>query len=369
MRIAYANAAYRPDSSSGKNAHIWQFITNAVALGHEVWGWRGNQHPAVQCLPETKIGRLITLRTMDAIYVRIEDKVPISGFSRWAVTPYKELIGSPIIVWEFNTVPDFGLVLGRRQADIQQAIQDFQSYSQGCDLAICVSQSLVDYVRDDLGFKRVLVVPNGSDPELFHPDTPPVKRVQRNPNQLNVVWIGSANLAWHNFDLLREAAQLLWQRDKSDMISFHILGSAHSLMHDMPPNVNYYGSEDYNRLPSWLSAMDVGLCLYHPGAADYSSPLKVFDYMASGLTVVGTSQPQLCEIFDKLGQSDLLVPANDAVALADVLSKLAWNRERVRYQGEVSRKLVIKFYNWRRAVQDTFDEIESLLQHRQLRNN
>ena len=42
-------------------------------------------------------------------------------------------------------------------------------------------------------------------------------------------------------------------------------------MRDMPANVHYYGVEDYERLPQWMSAMDVGLCLYRPGPADYSS--------------------------------------------------------------------------------------------------
>ena len=362
MRLAYPNGFYRENCTSGGNRHIGQFIGNAVARGHEVWTWPGDQHPASRLIPATRVGRLMTLRRMDAAYIRVEWSLPAYG--RWAVTPYRQLIGSPVIVWEFNTVPEYGFFLGRSEEDIRRAIEDFRYYGRGCDLAICVSHALAEYVRDNLGIKRLLTVPNGSDPDLFRPDVPPVRRVQRNPDQLNVVWIGSANLGWHNFDLLREAAQLLWDRGQGRCVVFHIIGEGLRLMRDMPPNVNYYGSEDYSALPRWLAAMDVGLCLYRPGPADYSSPLKLFDYMASGLTVVGTFQPQLSEVFDQLRQTDLLVSPYDPEGLADVLLRLARNRDLVRSQGNAGRQLVIDFYNWRRAVRDTFREIQSILAQR-----
>ena len=82
-------------------------------------------------------------------------------------------------------------------------------------------------------------------------------------------------------------------------------------------------------------------------AADFSSPLKLFDYMASGLTVVSTEQPQAREIFGQLGQPDLLVPTDDPRKLAEVLRGLARDRERLARQGAASRKLAVDFYNWK----------------------
>jgi glycosyltransferase involved in cell wall biosynthesis len=231
----------------------------------------------------------------------------------------------------------------------------------GVNLAVCVSRAIEQYVREKLGITRTLVVPNGSDPDLFKPDVPPVKRVQKSPDRLNVVWIGSANLGWHNFDLLRDSAWSIWNAGDGDKIVFHVIGPGMQRMREAPPNLHYYGSEQYHLLPAWLSAMDVGLNVYHPGPADYSSPLKIFDYMASGLTVVSTEQPQAREIFHQLGQTDLLVPSDQPEALANVLRGLAHDRERVRRQGQAGRKLVIDHYNWRRAATDTFNEIQKLL--------
>ncbi|MFC1495129.1 glycosyltransferase [Thermodesulfobacteriota bacterium] len=343
--------------------HIGQFISNVVALGHEVWTWPGNNYPAGRRMPSRRIERIMTLRQMDVVYVRIEWAPPKE--CHWSIAPYRHLIGSPVIVWEFNTVPEQGLILGRPESEIKKAIEEFRHYGRGCDLAICVSKSLAEYVKDKLGIKHVLTVPNGSDPELFRPDAPIAKRMLPFQDEFNVVWIGSAKQPWNDFDMLREAAQIVWGTESGKNIIFHIIApDLAGLMSDLPPNTYYWGAERYEKLPNWLAGMDVGLALYYPGAAEYGSPLKVFDYMSSGLAVVSTYHPQIEEVLEEVGQSSLLVPANDAPALAHVLLDLALNREQARKLGQVCRQRIIDFYNWRRATEDTLCEIDILLKER-----
>jgi glycosyltransferase involved in cell wall biosynthesis len=360
MRIAYANACYLLDGVTGRNVHVKQFVDNATALGHEIWMSSGSQHPGVRHLPTERVKRLLTLREMDVIYFRLEDGAPSA--LRATVFPYRQLCGSPIVVWEFNVSPEYGAVIGRSRQEIDNTIRELRSYGKRCALAICVSDALAGYVRKHLDIKRVITVPNGSDPQLFRPDVSPVGRVERSPDRLNVVWIGSADLNYNNFDLLREAADSLWAQGEGERIRFHIIGNGLRRMREMPANVVYHGSEDYESLPRWLAAMDVGLCLYRSGPADYNSPLKLFDYMASGLAVAGTHQSQVRQVFEQLGQLDLLFSADDANALVAILLRLSSDRDRVRRLGEAGRRLVIERYNWQRAARDTFREIECLLQ-------
>ncbi|GEM_PF-1463202 len=360
MKLAYANAVYNPDGSVGGSAHIRQFVKQAVALGHEVWMWPWKPHPDARVLPASLVPRFLMLRQIDVVYTRVEAAPPVRGPGRWGLSPCKQLIGSPFVVWEFNTAPEYALVSGKSQDDVARAMDEFRRHRRDCDLAVCVSRALSEYVRDQLGIERVITVPNGSDPELFRPDVAPVRRVERRDDCLNVVWIGSANLPWQNFELLRDAAERLRKSDSRDNVAFHILGRGLERMRDMPPNVHYHGAEHYEQLPHWLSAMEVGLCLYRPGPSDFGSPVKLYDYMASGLAVVGTPQFQVREVFKQLDQLDLLVSPDDAEQLAAVLRQLAANRDRVRAQGQAGRKLVVDHYNWRRAVADTMREIESL---------
>jgi glycosyltransferase involved in cell wall biosynthesis len=275
-----------------------------------------------------------------------------------------------VTVWEFNAPPEFALLVGGTEASVTEAIEAYRCLGRDCDLAICVSENLTRYVKEKLGIDNALTVPNGSDPDLFRPDVPPIDRVDRVDGRLNVTWIGSLYIAWHDVDLLRAAATLLWARGAGQRVAFHLVGEGGAgLMRDMPPNVQFHGAEEYTVLPRWLAAMDVGLCLYRPGLADYSSPLKLFDYMASGLAVVGTPQPQVRQVFLDLDQPDLLVPHGDASALAALLLRLANDRGRVRRQGLAGRRRAIAFYNWRRVVEDTMLPIDRLLgaRHRRAR--
>jgi glycosyltransferase involved in cell wall biosynthesis len=297
---------------------------------------------------------------MDLLYVRIAGVPPRE--CRWAISPFRQLFGFPLVVWEFNTVPEFGLIRGRTEEDVQRTVQILQHLGKGCDLAICMTQELADYVKNFLKIKRVLIVPNGSDPDLFHPDVDPVKRVSKSDELLDVIWIGSAKLAWNNFNLLREAAHILIEDHAGKNVVFHIVGPGLTgVMGDMPHNVHYYGGEKYEKLPHWLACMDVGLMIYDSGPADYASPLKLFDYMASGLTVVSTDHPFIRRLFEKMGQSDLLITSNNPQELANILINLEQNPERVHQLGVTGRNLIIDHYNWHRAVQDTFQEIKALL--------
>jgi glycosyltransferase involved in cell wall biosynthesis len=361
MNICFANAKYMHNYPGGGYAHMRQFVKNATELGHRVWIWHGQQLPYSQPVSKHKISRYLTLRKMDVVYYRIEWKAPIAA--NWGLQPMRSVVGNPLVVWEFNSVPEYAAVLGQGQDEVDRCAAGLRHYGPGCDLAICVSNAISDYCRTKLGLKRVITVPNGSDPDLFRPDIPPVADIPRSPDRLNVVWIGSAWIKWHNFDLLKDTAAEIRRRGLQDRVVFHVIGNGFERAADTPPNLLYHPGKPYEELAAWLTPMDIGLCCYNPGAADYSSPLKVFDYMACGLTVVSTPQPQVQEIFTQLGQQDLMAQ-NNPQSLADMLVQLANDRARLQKQGAAGRRLAVEYYNWRRATRDALDATEKLLADR-----
>jgi glycosyltransferase involved in cell wall biosynthesis len=344
-----------------------QFVRNAVALGHEVWAYPNNRYSEARIIPTTRFAHIRRMRQMDALYVRLESRSP--ELCGWSLPPRRLLYNFPLVVWEFNTIPDDATFRGESAHSIKKVVDTLRHYGRGCDLAICVAPVVADYVQEKLGIMRTLIVPNGSDPELFSPDIQPVKRMQPFRDAVNIVWIGSAGIKYHDFDLLQDTANLIWERGKGGQVNFHIIGpNLIGAMAYMPPNVYYWGAETYQKLPSWLSAMDIGLYITRGGTSVYGSPLKVFDYMASGLAIVSTTHPFVGDLFDQLKQCDLMVPSGDANALADVLINLISDRERMQRQGSAGRKLVIDHYNWRRAVQDSVNEMETILKGRKRKN-
>lgn len=364
MKIAYlASRPYWHDNPSGGFAHMRQFLGNAADMGHDLILAHGGEHPhtAVRTAPKRGLARFLSLRGVDAMYYRIEHTAPRD--IHLVLPPRRTLLGNPITVWEFNSVPEYALVQGEDAAAVERNLADLRRFGVCCDLAVCVSQAIADYVKEKIGLRHVMTVPNGTDPDLFTPAADPVRRVQRVAGRLNVLWMGSAELTWHDFDMLRDAAWMLWN-DGQPTVAFHILGNGFPDLRDYPPNVHYHGPERYEKLPHWLAAMDVGLNVYRAGAADYSSPLKLFDYMGAGLTPVSTEQPQAREIFTKLDQPDLLVPKGDAQQLARVLRGLASDPARVRRQGQAARAMAVECYSWRRAVRDTLSAMVEVIRDR-----
>lgn len=360
MRLAYLNTNYKNQHTGGGPVHMGQFIENALQQGHEVWGYANTRHPGVRRIPEERWQHIRTMRQMDVLYVRIEGGLPSEG--RWALPPRRLLYGFPVVAWEFNTSPEYGYQRGQSQAVVSRVLSAFQRYGKGCDLAVCVTHKLADYVHNTLGISNTLVVPNGSDPELFRPDAPIAQRMLPFQGQFNVVWIGSGKERWHDFEMLRDAARILSRDNADKKINFHVIGpDITGVMADMPGNVYYWGAEYYPQLPQWLSAMDVGLSLYQPGPAEFNSPLKVFDYLSSGLAVISTPSPFIHGLFEELAQPDMVVPHGDSSRLAALLVALASDRQYVRAQGMKGRQRVMDYYNWKRAVHDTMDAIEALL--------
>jgi len=357
MKIAYVNANYKRNHTGGGHVHMGQFIKNALALGHEIWVYPGNQYPGAHLIPTDRIQHIQTLRKMDALYIRLENRSP--ALLSWSGGLRRLLYGFPLVVWEFNTLPD---ELTGHPSLSQVGSGRLSQYSLGCDLGVCVSPALAEIVGQKLAIKRIITVPNGSDPDLFKPGVPIVPRLRPFQDKFNVVWIGTIKESWHDLEMLGLAASLLWEENCCRDICFHIIGAGLSgFMGNMPPNVFYWGAERYERLPNWLAGMDVGLSLYKPGKSYFNSPLKLFDYMSSGLAIISTTHPLAEPMLAEIKGGNLILNYGDHQALVETLLKLKSNREEVKSLGLASRKLIIEKYNWHRAVKDTLDEMQKIL--------
>ena len=357
MRIAYLNANYKKDHTGGGHVHMQQFIKNSLELGHEIWVYPGNQYPGAKIIPTDHINHIRTLRKMDALYIRLENAAP--KILSWSLPPRRILYGFPLVVWEFNTLPDE--LTGVSKSGVKSNGL-YERYSRGCDLGVCVSPALSEIISSKLKIKRVITISNGSDPNLFTPEAAIAPRMLAFQDKFNVIWIGTIKEKWHDLDLLGDAARQLWLHENGRNINFHIIGAGLSgFMAEMPPNVFYWGAEDYQRLPHWLAGMQVGLSLYKPGKSHYNSPLKLFDYMSSSLPVVSTEHPLAGGILEQIGAQDLMIPYGDPKALARVLMELASDREKCKRIGAAGRQLVVEKNNWRKAATETLNVMSEIL--------
>jgi glycosyltransferase involved in cell wall biosynthesis len=97
----------------------------------------------------------------------------------------------------------------------------------------------------------------------------------------------------------------------------------HAVEIGLPDAVLTFGQVHPDAVPRYLHAFDV-CAMPFPWTthfAYYASPMKLFEYMASGTPIVATDLPSTAEIV-RDGESALLVPPDDADALAGALRRL-----------------------------------------------
>lgn len=186
-------------------------------------------------------------------------------------------------------------------------------------------------VREDLlalgaDPERILVAHDAFDPARFA--SLPSKRAAREalalPLDAKLVVYTGGLLAWKGVDLLVDAA-----RELAD-VRFAIAGGMDADVARLRErarglaNVRVDGFQPPERVALYLAAGDVGAVPNRSTpaiSARYTSPLKVFEAMASGLPLVASDLPSLRELL-RHGEDAWLVAPDDARALAAGLRTL-----------------------------------------------
>jgi starch synthase len=191
----------------------------------------------------------------------------------------------------------------------------------------------------------------GANVESFHPRRrSAARRAELGvPEGATAVVFAGSFRAWHGVRVLEEAARRLVRRGD---IVFLLAGGDRAAAGD-----GYHGRRlgplPYERMPELLASADLGVAPYDTARLRqlelgfYWSPLKVFEYMASGLPTVTIDRAPLTEIV-RAGEEGVHVPEADAAALAAAIERLAdAPAERARL-GASARARVVEMFSWER---------------------
>ncbi len=202
----------------------------------------------------------------------------------------------------------------------------------------------------------VKIIPNGVDTALFR------RGMDRTVHPPTILYTGAVH-EWSGIDKAMEAMGFL--RTKIPDLRLLVVGRSRPEYEQklceqaeqlgLTDRVRFFGSREYAELADFHREGDVGLALFEPNEfRKYASPLKVFEYAAGGLPVIGTRGTETEAILDRYGFG--MAVDFDAQALARCLDVLFSDRERYQAYAAKARECAPSF-DWQRLMEDEFRHI------------
>ncbi len=220
--------------------------------------------------------------------------------------------GGARLVYEVHSMPESGLFLHKRAW-------------QRADLIVAISDGLKQaLIARDVASDKILLARDAVDLVQFQ-----IKKSKEEcrdalnlpPEKKLVVYTGHL-YSWKGTDALAKSAAYL-----PPDVSVYLVGGTGEDVKSFKqkyqfPNLHIVGWQEQAVIPSWLHAADI---LVLPNSAtekigaEYTSPLKLFEYMASGTPIVAANVPALREVLT--GKEALFFKPDDERSLADAITR------------------------------------------------
>jgi glycosyltransferase involved in cell wall biosynthesis len=130
---------------------------------------------------------------------------------------------------------------------------------------------------------------------------------------------------------------------------------AHAKDLGITQSVQFTGLLPHADVPKYIAAADIAVVPY-PSLKDtiWLSPLKLFEYMASGKAIVASGVGQLLEVVQD-GINSLLVPPGDTSEMAKALNQLIEDDDLRLRLGQRARKDAIAKHSWDQYIANLED--------------
>lgn len=223
----------------------------------------------------------------------------------------------------------------------------------GTDAVLAVSAPLAEQVvARGVERARVHVVANGVDTTRFHPGGDNGVRARYGLGDRPVLGFVGGLRPWHGVETLPRAVAALTARHPG----VHALIVGDGPLRDeitreiarlgLEAHVTLTGAVPHEDVPAFIRACDVALAPY-PAASHtfYFSPLKVYEYMACGVPVVGARLGQLADVVEE-GVTGRLYPAGDTDALVEACHDLLARPADARRMGARAAEVIAAGHTW-----------------------
>lgn len=244
---------------------------------------------------------------------------------------------------------------------LQWRASQLLSYNlEAANCIICVSEEakrhLMNHWRVPGG--KIVIFSNGVDVQRFQP-CPEARAEVRTTLGLDqspmLLFVGNF-YQWHDVKTLLDAfALLLTTKPEARLV---LVGDGpqrqammqHAASLGVTHAVCFTGLVPHAEIPRLIGAADIAVAPVPVLDRDlWLSPMKLFEYMATGVAIVASSVGQLRQII-RDGSNGLLTPPGDSAALAALLCRLLNDPELCRRLGRQAREDAVRNYSWEEYV-------------------
>lgn len=222
---------------------------------------------------------------------------------------------------------------------------------------ICVSEPAKANLMSNWNVpaEKIVVFPNGVDVQRFRPCPEARNGVRASLGVEDthplIVFVGNF-YHWHDVPTLLDAfAQVLRECPEARLV---LVGDGpqrqammqHATELGLGQVAKFTGLVPHAEVPRLVAAADVAAAPYPAMQHDlWLSPMKLFEYMASGMAVVTTAVGQITEVVQD-GHNGLLTAPGDAPAMAVALKRLINDAALRSRLGQQAREDAVRKYSW-----------------------
>jgi glycosyltransferase involved in cell wall biosynthesis len=374
---------------AGESAHIRGVLDGLAALGHrprvlsndELPAIRRAGHPLEVARPRATFNAtplafevwnnfVFTLRLWREVR-RARPDVVYQRYSRnsWAGVAVARLAGLPLLL-EWNNSEVWATRHWSPVGWWARVVAVFEDVNRrGADRVVVVSRALAaELEAHGVDPARIVVNPNGVDPERFRPGAggEAVRERYGLGDALVVGFVGSFNFYQGTPVLMRAATEVCREADARFLLVGYgeLLGPTRAAAEEagVTDRVVFTDRVPVDDVPAYVDACDVAVAPMTPnrdGSDFFNSPVKVFEYMAAGKAIVASRLGQIAEVIEE-GETGLLVAPDSPGELAAAILRLARDPGLRRRLGEAARRAAVERHTWRRnaaRVVETYDAV------------
>jgi glycosyltransferase involved in cell wall biosynthesis len=247
------------------------------------------------------------------------------------------------------------------------------------DVIVVVSKPMRDeLVQRGIEEIKILVNPNGVDPDKYSPDIDgtPIRQKYSLEGKMVIGFIGTFG-KWHGAEVLAEAfGRLLQSKEYRENLRLLMIGDGVTMKMVRDIIARYRIDEEciltgivpQREGPMYMATCDILVSPHVPnadGTPFFGSPTKLFEYMAMGKAIVASDLDQIGEVLAH-ERTAWLVKPGDVDALAEAMAKLSAEPEFRALLGTAARAEVNANYTWSQHTERIMEKLQEVIKESHL---